>query len=185
VKGRGVVAPARFSGRRVIAFPPRWLGVFVLLIANTACDVAHGHHELKGSDALRDAPAISTDRGESRPAMSQPLRTAIEVGADGTTPAAPIRLAVGQELRIHLRASPASGYAWSLEGAPPTFLRMETDPGFEAMWSATSRVGAGTMNTWSFRIHGRGRGLLRFTYRRPWDLSSAPARVATFDVAVD
>jgi predicted secreted protein len=175
--------PGPLFGRRVIAFQERWLGALVLLTTLAACDRAHGHQERAAARSAAYAAPRSSASLDTRAVTAEAGDAAAVVDVDAARPAAPIRMAVGAVLRIRLPASPASGYGWGLEPELPGFLRMESDPGLETTSPARRGSGAGTMNTWSFRAERHGRGMLRFTYRRPWDSSSAPARVATFDVA--
>jgi predicted secreted protein len=93
--------------------------------------------------------------------------------------AAPLCLEVGQLLRIHLPASPATGYDWVLEQGPLPLLSLEIVPGVE---SSRLRTRAGRVCSWVFRAEHVGHAPLRFAYRRSWD--AEPARFAEFDVTV-
>lgn len=95
----------------------------------------------------------------------------------------PIRLQVGQVLRIHLPASPATGYGWELQQGPPTFLSIEADPGGDPLTFAPPRSSSGIMS-WRFRARGTGTALLKFRYTRPWETGASEARFETFRVEV-
>src|SRR5688572_6097389 len=75
----------------------------------------------------------------------------------------PIRLEVGQVLRIHLPASPATGYGWELQQGPPSFLSIEADPGGDPLTFAPPRASEGIMS-WRFRARAAGTDLLQFRY---------------------
>ena len=100
------------------------------------------------------------------------------VDIDATKASAPIRIVVGQALRIRLPASPASGFDWTIDGDLPAFLRVETAPGQEP-------ARAPAPQTWSFRACQRGRGQVRFLRRQPWDAGAASARQETLDIVAD
>ncbi len=95
----------------------------------------------------------------------------------------PIRLQVGQVLRIHLPASPATGYGWELQQGPPTFLSIEADPGGDPLTFAPPRSNSGIMS-WRFRARGTGSALLKFRYTRPWETGASDARLETFRIEV-
>lgn len=95
----------------------------------------------------------------------------------------PIRLKVGQVLRIHLPASPATGYGWELQQGPPAFLSIEADPGGDPLTFAPPRASEGIMS-WRFRARAAGTDLLRFRYTRPWETAASDARIETFRVEI-
>lgn len=151
----------------------RWLILPVVLITAALCDAAYHAHG--------GARAHRVDHGLSQPG-DEPA--ALDVGPDAT--ANPIRLSIGQRLRIHLPASPATGYGWQLLEGPPPFLLMETDPGLGAMATIRPRGRMPSADTWTFRAQGQGRASLRYAYRRQWENSSMPpVRMAVFDIAVE
>jgi len=187
----------------------RWLGLLFLLILMTSCDARHDpdgarrsavatavHTSTPEAVAIRysDCPGAQDSRkvcaatarvgaNEAPSGLDRIAALGATAEPDAGPDAAPLCLEVGQLLPIHLPASPASGYGWVLESGLPPFLRMETDPGVETATPAAARIGAGIVDTWSFRAVHRGRGPLLFTYRRPWESTSvAPARRVAFDV---
>ena len=95
-----------------------------------------------------------------------------------TDASGPIRVTVGQTLRIHLAASPAMGYEWVLEEGAFPLLRLEADPD-----GAERRLhnGKASEHRWEFRAARSGHAALRFVSRRPWEV---PSRTVQFDVVV-
>lgn len=90
---------------------------------------------------------------------------------------APVSMHAGQRIRVHLRASPATGYEWGLDAPPQDgALAIESDPGVA--------VQARLLRTWGFRARHNGRVTLRFGYRRPWEANAAPLRLAAFEILV-
>ena len=89
----------------------------------------------------------------------------------------PVSMHAGQRIRVHLRASPATGYEWGLDAPPQDgALAIESDPGIA--------VQARLLRTWGFRARHNGRVTLRFGYRRPWEANAAPLRSAAFEILV-
>ena len=151
----------------------RWLILPALLVTIALCEVAYHAH---GGARSHGPQTGSTPSLAAEPA-------ALDVGAEATSN--PIRLATGQRLRVHLPASPATGYGWQLVETPPAFLLMETDPGLGAIDSLRPRSGTASDNTWTFRAQKRGRAYLRYDYRTQLESASAPpVRVAVFDIEV-
>jgi len=89
-------------------------------------------------------------------------------------------LRVGDVLRVHLRASPASGDRWTFASPLPSVLCMESDPG--AVPFDDARQGA--MQTWTFRAERRGHARLRFVRRRPFASSPESDLDYEFFVAI-
>lgn len=104
---------------------------------------------------------------------------AIDVGPDVLES---IVLAPGQTLRVHLPASPATGFSWTLEDPLSSVLRLNGDPGFAP--TTANKPGASAMQTWHFRAESPGRTALRFAYRRPWETTAAPAKTMVYDLIV-
>ncbi len=91
---------------------------------------------------------------------------------------APIAVHPGQRVRVHLRASPATGYEWNLETPPQESLAIESDPGSVATSPSPS------LRSWGFRAVHTGKATLRFGYRRPWETSAPPARAVAFELLI-
>ena len=94
----------------------------------------------------------------------------------------PIRLQVGQAVRVHLPASPASGYGWELQ-EPAALLSIEADPGGDPLTFTRSGSDSRVMS-WRFRAHDRGSTLLKFRYGRPWETRADSRRTETFHIDV-
>jgi predicted secreted protein len=161
-------------------FRRRWLGLSVALLA--ACQVSD---DLRGPWA--DAAAATVASAPDRTAQQQDCTgdadhreraaSTNELDIGPTDAAAPICIQTGQILRIHLPASPATGYRWVLEREVGSMLRMESDPGVEP-------VTGGRIHTWGFRAEQPGRAVLRFAYQQPLGVESASARVVQFEITV-
>jgi predicted secreted protein len=79
---------------------------------------------------------------------------------------APVALATGELLRVHLPQSLATGERWELALASPE-LRLESDPG---------QLTDGTIRTWTFRALRPGPAWLRFDPRRGWEQLDHPGQ---------
>jgi inhibitor of cysteine peptidase len=88
-------------------------------------------------------------------------------------------LAVGQELRIALDSNPTTGYMWSVDGAIPEQLSQTGDSEFK---ETSAAIGAGGIETWSFKAKSTGEGRLKLKYWRSFEPTAAPAQ--TFDIGV-
>jgi predicted secreted protein len=134
-----------------------------MLLSLAACQPSQEH-----------APDVSrTPVEQAAPALDIGMANAVD----------PIRLHVGQVLRIHLPASPATGYGWELQQGPPAFLSIEADPGGDPLTLAPPRSNSGVMS-WSFRARGAGTASLRFRYTRPWETVASEARLEIFRIEV-
>jgi len=119
---------------------------------------------------------------EARPPQRPVASSATHAAGPPSSPSR-FQLRVGDTLRVRLDASPATGYAWNLEGPLPSPLRMESDPGVFAI--DAGRLRAMKAQTWTFRAQHRGRVLLRFLYGRAWEPSSFAAGRRDIEVEVE
>ncbi|KRG72018.1 hypothetical protein ABB29_00700 [Pseudoxanthomonas dokdonensis] len=138
---------------------------------------------------LLAAVAASCQRGTDTPATASPTHPAASavqqaVRLRAADAGAAVQLMVGQTLRVELDTSPASGYAWELDGDLPPGLSIETDPGAGPLQSKMPGPAAGTHQIWNFRATRPGRVRLRFLYRRAWERADQAARSAAFEVGV-
>ena len=142
-----------------------------------ACQPLQEH--ANGTDAS-GAPAHDAGRADATANVGERLPT-LDVGpADAS---APIRMQVGQALRIHLPASSAGGYGWELEQDPARFMSIEADPGGDPL--TLTRPGSDSrFMSWRFRAKGTGRTLLKFRYGRPWETGADAGRTETFHIDV-
>ena len=137
-----------------------------------SCNIGHEApgqaNAAMGTPVIRDAPPAQHARD-------------LVLDVDATNASAPIRIAVGQALRIRLPASPASGDDWTLDGDLPDFLRVEIVPGLEPVPATALRVA----QTWRLRAHQRGRGQVHFMRRHPWDADAASTHRETLDIVAE
>lgn len=89
------------------------------------------------------------------------------------------KVAVGQEIRISLEANPTTGYQWAVDGDVPAQLEQVGDPVFTA---ASSAMGAGGTEVWTYSVRSAGSGTLKMKYWRSFEPTAAP--VKTFSVTV-
>lgn len=106
----------------------------------------------------------------------------VDVGAGDVT--MPVALEQGQELRVNLSGSPASGRRWELADAGEGLLRMEQDPGAGLIDPGGTTAGASGSHSWQFRPVGKGSTRLRFIYRRDWESPQTPEQTAEFSIKV-
>lgn len=126
------------------------------------------------------APARDAGRADATASARERL-PALDVGPDDTS--APIRMQVGQALRIHLPASSASGYGWELQQDPAPFLSIEADPGGDPL--TLTRPGSDSrFMSWRFCAKGTGRASMKFRYGRPWETGADAGRTETFHIDV-
>lgn len=85
----------------------------------------------------------------------------------------------GEDLRIRLPANHSTGYRWTMLNEAPGVeaLSLVSEPRYE---TETGRMGAGGFETWHFRATGTGPARLYFTYHRPFETGTAPARQAVY-----
>ena len=92
-------------------------------------------------------------------------------------------VAPGETFEIRLAANPSTGFAWELgaplDGAVVRSIATAYEP------KVGDRVGAGGISVWKFEGVAPGRATIVLAYRRPWEPEVAPARTATYSVAVD
>lgn len=125
-----------------------------------------------GPTAATPSPAVPASAISQR--ATTPVTGVVDVGAGDIT--APVALAPGQLLRVHLLESPATGYRWSLQSEVPPSLRLEADPGIEPV--------ASQMRTWSFRVLRPDMTRLRFAYRRTWEGADERGESISFDLHI-
>jgi predicted secreted protein len=97
---------------------------------------------------------------------SGPSTRNLDAGDDGRN----VELKVGDELVVKLAANRSTGYRWVLTQGPGKVLFKQGDPLYARPVDAP--VGAGGIETWSFRAVEAGEQPLVFEYRRPSDKSS-------------
>jgi predicted secreted protein len=75
----------------------------------------------------------------------------------------------GDRIVIQLRGNRTTGYTWTLAAGAPDVLTSLGEPAYTPDAARADTVGAGGVETWSFRASRNGQVDLRFEYRRPWE----------------
>jgi inhibitor of cysteine peptidase len=87
----------------------------------------------------------------------------------------------GETLRVSLPENPSTGYSWNLSLSDG--LHLVSDQ-YVPDSTSTMRVGAGGIHTWDIRATGIGIQSITGSYRRPWEVASAPAKTFALKVRV-
>jgi inhibitor of cysteine peptidase len=95
-----------------------------------------------------------------------------------------IELRQGQELLVRLPGDSVNGYRWLLPAAPSDVLQLEGLPSFEHDPTAPGAAATPRVEIWRFTPAHKGRQVLRFDYRRPWETDAPPLRHLSFTVTV-
>jgi predicted secreted protein len=90
----------------------------------------------------------------------------------------------GDMLLVHLPSNRTTGYGWSVVNSKPGKLEEPGEPTLKPLKSARGLVGAGSVETWTFRAATAGRTTLTFSYARPWEKGVSPIRVIAWPVTV-
>jgi inhibitor of cysteine peptidase len=92
----------------------------------------------------------------------------------------PVRVAVGEELRVRLAENPTTGYRWEVVASPAS-LR----PTGDAFQAGGGGVGAGGSRELGFVAEAVPGGTLRLRLRRAWEPESVAAQgELTFSIDV-
>lgn len=90
-----------------------------------------------------------------------------------------IRVKVGQEFTIALKANPTTGYDWEYVGVyewiQPLNKTYQTDN--------TGLMGSGGTDVFIFKTHGQGKAVMDFVYKRSWETTSAEQKSFTVEVS--
>lgn len=84
-----------------------------------------------------------------------------------------IRVKPNTTFTVLLPANPSTGYSWGLD---PTQSRSDTQLLGHKYEPSGNRIGSGGEERWSFRASGTTESRLHFSYRRPWEKNTAPAK---------
>ena len=99
--------------------------------------------------------------------------------AVNTDPDKIIRVRVGQEFTISLKANPTTGYDWECisvyEWIQPLDKTYQADN--------TGLVGSGGTDNFHFKAHGQGTAILDFVYKRSWEATSIEQNGFTVEVS--
>jgi inhibitor of cysteine peptidase len=81
------------------------------------------------------------------------------------------KLYQGQLVHIRLPANPSTGYMWAVEGTLPYSLEQTSDSTYE---TTSTAIGAGGVETWTFRVKAQVEGKLRLKYWRSFEPTVPP-----------
>ena len=90
----------------------------------------------------------------------------------------------GDLLLVHLPSNRTTGYEWSAVSSKPGKLEELGKPALKQSKSSRDLVGAGGVETWTFRAAASGLTTLTFSYARPWEKGVSPIRVIAWPVTV-
>ena len=99
--------------------------------------------------------------------------------AVNTDPDKIIRVRVGQEFTISLKANPTTGYDWEYAGVYEWIQPL--DKTYQA--DNIGLVGSGGTDYFRFKAHGQGTAILDFVYKRSWEATSIEQKGFTVEVS--
>lgn len=102
------------------------------------------------------------------------------LGADDS--GSEVAVGVGETIEVELESDPSTGYAWEVVEVPAALMHRGDE--FREP-DADGTVGATGSQLLTFAATGRGAGVLRLEYVRPFDDPPVAVRVAEFVVRVD
>jgi predicted secreted protein len=94
--------------------------------------------------------------------------------------ASPISVKTGQEFLIALPGNATTGYSWTAKSSGPA-VAVE---GSAYQGSSSQRMGAGGQQIFIFEAGKPGSATVTFSYGRPWQKNTKPARTMTFAITV-
>lgn len=89
----------------------------------------------------------------------------------------------GSQFSIGLSANKTTGYSWTLHATGTAGITRVSETYAEDV-QGTSLVGAGGVQTFTFRAMTPGKATMRFDYLRPWEHNVPPVRTSIFRVTV-
>jgi len=95
---------------------------------------------------------------------------------------------IGGHLKIALRGSGSTGYAWEVKEFSAAVLEQIGDVGYQEdpqPFPEHAMYGIGGVYVAEFRASGSGKTLLKLVYRRPWEEGVAPKKVFEVTVSVE
>jgi inhibitor of cysteine peptidase len=99
--------------------------------------------------------------------------------AANTDPGKTIRVKVGEEFTISLKANPTTGYDWECTSVYEWIQPL--DKTYQA--DNTGLVGSGGTDIFRFKAHGQGKATLDFVYKRLWETTSVEQKNFTVEVS--
>jgi predicted secreted protein len=142
--------------------------------------LANASYRITAHQQAPSAPqAQSSNEAAAHGGDSQSAATAADTNAAPTAIAA----TVGKTFTISLEGNRTTGYSWKLATKlDPKRLKKigetyaPTHPGL---------AGSGEINKFTFRAIAAGTATLTFTYSRPWEKNTPPAKTATYKITVE
>lgn len=121
--------------------------------------------------------ACADDRVPAEPAGAERILGFKEAGGH-------YLLQQGDDIRIRLESNRSTGYRWTLLSESPgvgEVLSLVEEPDYRR---SNAMPGAGGHEIWHFRATGIGPVKLYFTYGRPFETGTAPARQAIYSFEI-
>jgi predicted secreted protein len=95
-----------------------------------------------------------------------------------------IELRAGETLRLRLAANRTTGYRWHASGVEDGYLSVPQPPEYVPDQASPRVAGAGGIEVWQLRAQRPGTVVLRFDYRRPFEMQKPPAKTVSFTVHI-
>lgn len=96
-----------------------------------------------------------------------------------------IRKKPGETFTLELDSNPSTGYRWALDGKEDATVVKKLSDEFVSRPHPPGMVGVGGTERWKFQAVKPGKTALHFTYRRPFEKESEPARERTINVLIE
>ncbi|WP_162932454.1 protease inhibitor I42 family protein [Solimonas sp. K1W22B-7] len=114
--------------------------------------------------------------------MGPPAPVKLRAADSGKT----VTLSPKQALTLDLVSNATTGYRWTWANPVNPVLAKAGEPVYTPSQSARDgMVGAGGIETWTFRPTAYGETTLRMEYRRPWGTQTPAEKVLTYTVKVE
>ena len=116
------------------------------------------------------------------PASAQPgpdLLPPVVVGDSGGS----VELQLGQLLEVRLPVQGGTGYSWSVDSDAADNVELLTQTTLHPIGEGR-RMGSGQTQLFIFRGITRGEGVLRFSYRQPWERRVRAAKTVEMRISV-
>jgi len=116
--------------------------------------------------------------GATAPAKPEPLL--VGEAHNGKT----VRVTIGREIRVALKANPTTGYRWTLKGIQGDAIRHEGRATYSPRPTGRRIVGSGGTMYFRFLAVRPGNATITLIYHRSWEKAKPPARTYTLTVQV-
>ena len=91
----------------------------------------------------------------------------------------------GDEVEVRLESNPSTGYSWQLDTRTIDSFADVRSSDYEATGDDGDRVGSAGTEVFIIEITGRGAGVLRLEYLRPFDELPIPERIVEYIIRAD